>query len=201
MAGLIPKILNPKEEEKILDCCSAPGGKTTYMAELMNNKGYIEAWDIHSNRLKLVENTAKRLGINIIKTKVQDATIYNDKYFEKFDKILLDVPCMGLGVLKRKPDIKWKRKKEDTEEITSIQKNILQTCSKYVKKSGEIVYSTCSILKNENQDIIEEFLKNNKNFHLKKLNCKKINILEENYINLYQNKNNDGFFICKLIKE
>ena len=80
-------------------------------------------------------------------------------------------------------------------------KNILQTCSKYVKKSGEIVYSTCSILKNENQDIIEEFLKNNKNFHLKKLNCKKINILEENYINLYQNKNNDGFFICKLIKE
>ena len=201
MAGLIPKILDPKEEEKILDCCSAPGGKTTYMAELMNNKGYIEAWDIHSNRLKLVENTAKRLGINIIKTKVQDATIYNDKYFEKFDKILLDVPCMGLGVLKRKPDIKWKRKKEDTEEITSIQKNILQTCSKYVKKSGEIVYSTCSILKNENQDIIEEFLKNNKNFHLKKLNCKKINILEENYINLYQNKNNDGFFICKLIKE
>lgn len=201
MAGLIAQILEPKENEKILDCCSAPGGKTTYIAELMNNKGYIEAWDIHDHRLKLVENTSKRLGINIIKTKLQDATIYNDEYFEKFDKLLLDVPCLGLGVLKRKPDIKWKRKKEDIEEITLIQKNILQTCSNYVKKGGEIIYSTCSILKNENQDIIQEFLNNNLNFQLKKINCHELNLIDQNYISLQQNKNNDGFFICKLLKK
>ena len=201
MAGLIAQILEPKENEKILDCCSAPGGKTTYIAELMNNKGYIEAWDIHDHRLKLVENTSKRLGINIIKTKLQDATVYNDEYFEKFDKLLLDVPCLGLGVLKRKPDIKWKRKKEDIEKITLIQKNILQTCSNYVKKGGEIIYSTCSILRNENQDIIEEFLNNNFNFQLKKINCHELNLINQNYIILQQNKNNDGFFICKLLKK
>ena len=201
MAGLIAQILEPKENEKILDCCSAPGGKTTYIAELMNNKGYIEAWDIHDHRLKLVENTSKRLGINIIKTKLQDATVYNDEYFGKFDKLLLDVPCLGLGVLKRKPDIKWKRKKEDIEKITLIQKNILQTCSNYVKKGGEIIYSTCSILRNENQDIIQGFLNNNSNFQLKKINCHELNLIDQNYISLQQNKNNDGFFICKLLKK
>ena len=84
----------------------------------MENQAEIEAWDIHSHRTKLVEEASKRLGINIIKTKVKDATIYNQEYNEKFDKILLDVPCLGIGVLKRKPDIKWQRKKEDIEEIS-----------------------------------------------------------------------------------
>ena len=111
-AGLTAKILNPKPNEVVLDTCSAPGGKTTYMAELMKNKGTIEAWDIHQHRTKLVEQNAKRLGINIIKTQVKDASIYDENLNEKFDKILLDVPCLGMGVLKRKPDIKWKRKKE-----------------------------------------------------------------------------------------
>ena len=151
-AGLIPIILNPKQNEIILDACSAPGGKTTYMAEIMHNKGKIEAWDIYEHRLKLVKQNAKRLGINIIETKVNDATKYNEKYKEKFDKILLDVPCLGIGVLKRKPDIKWKRKKEDIKEIQKIQFEILNNCSKYLKKGGEIVYSTCSILKQENED-------------------------------------------------
>ena len=127
-AGLIPLILNPKEGEKILDACSSPGGKTTYMAEIMNNKGNIEAWDIHEHRVKLVQETSKRLGINIINAKVNDATIYKEEYKEYFDKILLDVPCLGMGVLKRKPDIKWQRKKPDIEEITKIQMKILETC-------------------------------------------------------------------------
>ena len=121
-AGLIAKIVNPKPNEVILDACSSPGGKTTYIAELMENKGEIIAWDLHPHRVKLVEENAKRLGINIIKTKCQDATIYKEEYKEKFDKILLDVPCLGIGVLKRKPDIKWKRKPEDIEEIVQIQK-------------------------------------------------------------------------------
>ena len=128
-AGLIPIILNPNKTDVILDACSSPGGKTTYLAELMENQGKIEAWDIHEHRTKLVENAAKRLGITNIETKVNDATIYNEKYKEKFDKILLDVPCLGIGVLRRKPDIKWQKSKEDIEEITKTQKQILENCS------------------------------------------------------------------------
>ncbi len=188
VAGWIPEILNPQPNEKILDACSSPGGKTTYMAELMKNQGEIRAWDLHEHRVKLVEKAANRLGISMIKTEIKDAMIYEEKYAEYFDKILLDVPCLGIGVLKRKPDIKWKRKKEDIEEITKIQKKILENCSKYVKKGGELVYSTCSILKKENEDIIYKFIKNNTNFEIIKL------------VQVYQNEKNDGFFIAKMRK-
>lgn len=204
-AGLIVDVLAPKEDECILDACSSPGGKTTYIAEKMKNKGKIEAWDIHEHRVKLVQNAAKRLGINIIQAKTQDATEFNQDLVGKFDKILLDVPCLGLGVIKRKPDIKWKRKKEDIEEIAKIQKAILDNCSKYLKKNGELVYSTCSILKEENEDIIERFLKENLDFKICKENEKNYeNIVifgeKDKYINIYPSNENDGFFICKLRK-
>ncbi len=204
-AGLIVDVLAPREDEYILDACSSPGGKTTYIAEKMKNNGKIEAWDIHEHRVKLVQNVAKRLGINIIQAKTQDATEFNQDLVGKFDKILLDVPCLGLGVIKRKPDIKWKRKKEDIEEITKIQKAILDNCSKYLKKNGELVYSTCSILKEENEDIIEGFLKENSQFEFCKENEKNYeNIVifgeKDKYINIYPSNENDGFFICKLRK-
>lgn len=205
-AGLTAIVLNPQSGENILDACSAPGGKTTYMAELMKNKGKIEAWDIHEHRTKLVEQNAKRLGINIIETKVNDAIIFNENYKEKFDKILLDVPCLGIGVIKRKPDIKWQRKPEDVIEITKIQEKILENCSKYLKNNGEIVYSTCSILKEENEDVINKFLQKNKEFTIQKFYEKEKEIINENidksgFINISTNKNNDGFFICKLHKK
>lgn len=204
-AGLIVDVLAPKEGECILDACSSPGGKTTYIAEKMKNKGKIEAWDIHEHRVKLVQNAAKRLGINIIQAKTKDATEFNQDLVGKFDKILLDVPCLGLGVIKRKPDIKWKRKKEDIEEITKIQKAILNNCSKYLKKNGELVYSTCSILKEENEDIVDGFLKENSRFEFCKENEKNYgNIVifgeKDKYINIYPSNENDGFFICKLRK-
>ena len=192
-AGLAAKTLNPKPGENILDCCSAPGGKTTYLAEMMNNKGNIEAWDIHEHRVELVKQASRRLGINIINTKIKDATIYDKNYNEKFDKILLDVPCLGIGVIKRKPDIKWQRKPEDVEEICKVQLQILETCSKYLKKGGSLVYSTCSIFKEENQIIIEDFLEKNKNFEFYDEKNK--------YININTSKNYDGFFICKLTKK
>ena len=202
-AGLIAKIVNPKPNEVILDACSSPGGKTTYMAELMEDKGKILAWDLHPHRVKLVEENAKRLGIHIIKTECQDAMIFREEYKEKFDKILLDVPCLGIGVLKRKPDIKWKRKPEDIEEITQIQQNILETCSKYLKPEGEMVYSTCSIFREENDKIIEKFLENNQNFAYLEIKMSKIENKIENMhkIKLYQNNETDGFFICKLQKK
>ena len=200
MAGLISLVLNPKENEKILDCCSAPGGKATYIAELIKNRGEIEAWDIHEHRINLVEQNAKRLGVTCISTNIQDASKLNEEKIEKFDKILLDVPCLGIGVLKRKPDIKWKRKKEDVEEITKLQYEILEICSKYLKKGGELVYSTCSILKEENEEVVNKFLSENKGFELEKIKLNFCKNMENNkFIKLYQNEKNDGFFICKLI--
>ena len=199
-AGLIAKIVDQKPNEMVLDACSSPGGKTTYMAELMGNKGKIVAWDLHPHRVKLVEENAKRLGITIIETKCENASIYKEEYKEKFDKILLDVPCLGIGVLKRKPDIKWKRKPEDMEEITEIQQKILETCSKYLKPQGELVYATCSIFSEENDKIIEKFLKNHKDFEYAIINIQNPMIPTQNLqkIQLYQGKENDGFFMCKL---
>lgn len=188
VAGYIPRLLNPQPNEKILDACSSPGGKTSYMAELMKNQGEIKAWDLHEHRVKLVNRVAQRLAIDIIQTEVQDATVYEKKYEQYFDKILLDVPCLGIGVLKRKPDIKWKRKREDIKEMTEIQQKILENCSKYLKEGGELVYSTCSILKGENEEIIDKFIKNNSNFKIEKS------------LQIYQNKETDGFFISKIKK-
>ena len=203
MAGLISIVLEPQKGQNILDCCSAPGGKTTYIAELIENEGNIEAWDIHEHRVRLVQENAKRLGVTCISTKVQDSTIYSEENKDKYDKILLDVPCLGLGVLKRKPDIKWTRNKEDIEEISKLQMQILDTCSKYLKKGGELVYSTCSILKSENEEIIENFVQKNYDFEIINLNenFKKYNeekYKKSKYIKLFQNSENDGFFIAKL---
>lgn len=206
VAGGIALLLNPKPNQKVLDACSSPGGKTTYMAELMQNQGEILAWDLHEHRVKLVQQVANRLGITIIQTEEKDATKLDKKYIETFDKILLDVPCLGIGVIRRKPDIKWKRKQEDIEEITSIQMGILENCSKYLKKGGELVYSTCSILREENQDIIEKFLTKNTNFRLEKIANEKVGFLtnfveNEKYIQVYPNEKSDGFFMCKLYKD
>jgi 16S rRNA (cytosine967-C5)-methyltransferase len=206
-AGLTALILNPKKGEKILDACSSPGGKTTYLAEIVENNAQIEAWEIHEHRTRLVEQTAKRLGDSVIKVKVQDATKYNEAYFEKFDKILLDVPCLGLGVLKRKPDIKWQRKLEDMTEITRVQYEILKNCSNYLKPGGEIVYSTCSILKEENQNIVMKFLEENLSFQLEKILLPKNRNhyfekfkIDKDFLQVYQNEKTDGFFICKMRK-
>lgn len=186
-AGLTALLLEPQKGEKVLDACSAPGGKTTYIAELMENNGTIDAWDIYEHRLKLIEDNCKRLGVNIVKTKLQDASKKTQKQ-EQYDKILLDVPCLGIGVIKRKPDIKWQRQPEDIENITKTQYEILQNCSQYLKIGGQLIYSTCSIVKKENERIIEKFINENKNFEVKFI--KKIT----------PNEFQDGFFICKLVK-
>lgn len=179
--------LNPLPGENVLDACSAPGGKTTYLAGLMNNKGEIDAWDIHEHRVKLVQDTAKKLGIKIINAICKDATKANPALNKKYDKILLDVPCTGIGVIRKKPDIKWSRCSDDIEELSTIQEKILNNCAEYLKNGGKMVYSTCTIFKRENQMQIEKFLKTHDDFKL----------LEE--INLYPNVNNtDGFYIAVL---
>ena len=207
-------MLEPKQNETILDACSSPGGKTTYIGEIVENNANILAWDIHKHRVLLVDKAAKRLGIDKIKAEVKDASKYEDKYKEKFDKILLDVPCLGLGVLKRKPDIKWQKKKEDIVEISKIQWEILNTCSKYLKEGGNLVYSTCSILKEENENMIYKFLEKHPEFEIQKIILSNNNKIEKDnrnyfekflekdgFLQVYQNEETDGFFICKLKKK
>ncbi len=179
--------LMPKQGDIVLDACSSPGGKTTYLAELMNNKGKIDAWDIHEHRVKLVENLAQKLGINIINAKLNDATTYNPELNEHYDKILLDVPCTGIGVIRKKPDIKWTRTIEDKEELMITQEKILNANSNYLKHGGRLVYSTCTIFADENHNQIEKFLSSHNDYKM----------VEE--IKLFPHINDtDGFYIAVL---
>lgn len=187
---LVSEVLAPKKGQKVLDVCAAPGGKTTHMAELMDNKGKIIARDVNGKKLNLIKENINRLGYNNIVLEKFDGTKLDKDNIESFDKILLDAPCLGLGIIGRKPEIKYNKKKSDFKSINTLQNKLLKNSSKLLKKGGELVYSTCSIGKKENDKIINEFLSNNKNFELKSI--KKL---------LPGQKNTDGFFIAKLIKK
>lgn len=155
-------VLNPTENSRVLDMCSAPGGKSFGMALLMENKGEIVSCDLYPKRVELIEKSAKRLGLSIIKPTLHDATVYN-KELGEFDFVLCDVPCSGLGVIGRKPDIKYKDFSE-FDSLCEIQSKILQNAVKYLKKDGKILYSTCTLRKRENDDIVDSFLKENSEF-------------------------------------
>ena len=194
-ASMMPaKVLNPKEGETVIDVCAAPGGKTTHMAQLMNNKGKIFAFDIYLHKLKLIEDNASRLLVSIISPVVQDASEINEKYIGIADKVLVDAPCSGLGILRRKPEIKYARSPEDLASLAALQQKILETSAKYVRPGGELVYSTCTINPGENEKVIEKFLENNKDFELIDLNFE-----NSPYIKLFPHiHNTDGFFIAKI---
>ena len=181
--------LDPRENEIVLDACSSPGGKTTYIAQLMNNTGRIDAWDIHEHRVELVKKLAQKLGVTNINATVTDATNYNTLLRDKYDRVLLDVPCSGLGVIRKKPDIKWTRNEEDLKELVEIQRKILECGAEYLKTGGILVYSTCTVLKDENERQIEKFLKKHPEFKL------------EEEIKLFPHKSHtDGFYIAKMKK-
>ena len=159
---LCVKALDPKEGERVLDICSAPGGKAFTAAEYMNNKGLITACDIYEHRLKLINDSAKRLGIDIIDTMQNDASVFNEK-LPKYDKILCDVPCSGLGIIRRKPEIRFK-KAQEVDKLPKIQYSIMKTASLYLKKGGVMVYSTCSLNVDENENILKKFLSEHPDF-------------------------------------
>lgn len=155
----------PKENEKILDTCAAPGGKTTHMAEKMNNQGEIFALDIHKHKIKLIQENAKRLHITNIHTRQMDAREVGQQFEkESFDRILVDAPCSGLGVLKGKPEIKYSKTEEDIKRLAKIQINILQSAAQLVKPGGILVYSTCTVDKEENEGVAKKFLQLNPDF-------------------------------------
>ena len=204
---LASRVLDPQEGELVIDVCSAPGGKTTHMAQLMNNKGTIIARDVHPHKLKLIENTAARLGIDIIKTEIFDACQLDENLIGKADRVLVDAPCSGLGIIRRKPDIKYSKNLSEIDEIVNLQRKILSNAAQYIKVGGCLVYSTCTISPEENFENVSAFLEENNQFKLigfEELLPEnlKINSSSEGYIQLYPNTNQtDGFFISKMIRE
>lgn len=172
---------------KILDLCSAPGGKTAYMGQLLENSGEIVSCDIHEHKLSLIKNNLERLGVTNARVVLNDATVFNKEFENEFDRVLADVPCSGLGVLRRKPDIKWTKTESDTKELAEIQRKIFENAALYVKKGGMLMYSTCTVNRIENEDRVEEFLSPHPDFIL----------LEERQL-LPDKDDTDGFFYAVL---
>lgn len=187
---LIAEKLDPKHGETIMDVCAAPGGKTTAIAERMNNTGQIIASDIYRRKLDLIDKEAKRLGITNIQTRSWDATRVDSSMLQKADRVLVDVPCSGLGVIRRKPEIKYKEFTEDMELLPKKQLAILSASSSYVKPGGTLLYSTCTINPKENEKVTEKFLKKNPSFKSMDRTV------------LFPNVDGtDGFYICVMRKE
>ena len=156
--------MNVKRGQQILDCCAAPGGKSCYMAEMMNGTGRVQAWDIHEHRTELIQAQARRLGLENIRPMVRDATKLREEMSGSMDSVLLDAPCTGLGFMAQKPDLKLRVTEESCRELTELQAKLLDTVSAYVKPGGTLVYSTCSILKDENERQAEAFLQRHPEF-------------------------------------
>lgn len=160
----VSRVVSPREGEVVLDCCAAPGGKTTHMAQLMQDKGRIIAVDIHPDRLKLVKKNAQRLGIGNVETKQGDATKLDCLLAEQVDKILVDAPCSGLGVLARRPDARWRKSLTGIEELSILQSSLLNSAAPLVKRGGVLVYSVCTITHQEGKEVVEGFLHNHSEF-------------------------------------
>lgn len=203
---LVAHVVDPKPGEAVLDMCSAPGGKTTHMAELMGNEGMIVARDIHQHKLTLVEESCNRLGVNIVKTELYNATHLDRNSLERFDRVLLDAPCSGLGVIRRKPDLRWKKEPDNFRELAKLQKEMLELASKYVKPGGTLIYSTCTINKTENIMVVRDFLSGHQQFQLEDISGLIPESLisekaHEGYLELFPNTHGtDGFFIARIGK-
>ncbi|MBQ6625110.1 MAG: 16S rRNA (cytosine(967)-C(5))-methyltransferase RsmB [Clostridia bacterium] len=189
-------LVDAKENEKVLDVCAAPGGKSFTISQYMNNKGQLVSCDIYEHRLKLIENGASRLGISIIQTKANDASKEND-LFGEFDRVLCDVPCSGLGIIRRKPEIRYKLK-EDIDKLSDLQYHIMCISSKYVKLGGMLIYSTCTLNYDENERNCERFLKEHEEFKAVEINkFSEFGIVKGNTINILPGKcDTDGFFVA-----
>lgn len=166
--GFPPILLDPKPGMRVLDFCAAPGGKSAHLAELMQNEGEIIALDQFESRLSILTKNLERMHVKNVKPIVADSRQFEDE--QKFDRILVDVPCSGLGTLRKKPDIKWKRDIGDIRKLNMTQSELLQNAAKQLKVGGFIVYSTCTIEPEENFEIVSAFLQKNPDFELVKAN-------------------------------
>lgn len=203
---LISYILSPMPGQRVLDACAAPGGKTTHLAQLMQNSGEIYALDINASRLTLLDESCKRLGIINVKAFNQDASLPLG-FAKKFHRILVDVPCSGMGVLRRNPDSKWSKREADIINLKGIQLSILNNLADYLEEDGAMVFSTCTITHEENEEVVDSFLLSHPEFDLDSVS----DILPASCFNLVDNKGffrsdpylnkMDGFFAARLRKK
>ncbi len=200
-AGLAATLLNVRPGERVIDLCSAPGGKTTFFGETMKNEGTIIAVDKYQTRLNLVKATCERLGITNVHCVAEDATEFQT---EPADKILIDAPCSGLGVLSKKPDIKIKREMRDINEVVKIQLHLLNNAASILKQGGAIVYSTCTIEPEENFGVVRQFLQTHPEFsvdHASQYITEQL-ISADGFVETYPHRNGiDGSFAIRLVKD
>lgn len=205
---LVAPLLAPKASDYILDACAAPGGKTTHIASFLdkNQGGQVLALDIHAHKIQLIQQNAQRLGVDtVVQTKQLDARKVKEVFApETFDRILVDAPCSGLGLMRRKPDIKYQKKPADFKQLPKIQMEILESAASVLKSNGQLVYSTCTIVPEENQNIIKQFLSKHTDFELVPLSVSNYlsQSLDSGMLTIYPHQyHTDGFFISCLRKK
>lgn len=194
--GMVCHLVDPKPGEKIVDLCSAPGSKATYMAELMKNEGMILAVETSNERLRLVVDNALRLGIKIITPVVADGRYYS---IEGVDKVLVDAPCTNAGVIAKRPEVKDRVNKKVVTRLAKLQFDLLNNAATMLRKGGSLIYSTCSILPDENEDVIALFIRENPNFVVEP--AKKFTPLANEFLKILPcDFNTDGIFAARLKK-
>jgi 16S rRNA (cytosine967-C5)-methyltransferase len=202
---LVAEAVGPQPGMRVLDCCAAPGGKTTHLAEIMQDTGIVVACDVHEHKLSLILEQANRLQLNSIQPVFSDAVDLSKQYAaESFDCILLDAPCSGLGVIRRKPDLKWSKQEPEIAVICTIQRKLLNAVHSLLKPGGILVYSTCTIEYSENQGMIFEFLEQQPQFTLDAFPNSMINAISSKagMLQILPHQfNSDGFFIARMLKK
>ncbi|HWR55783.1 MAG TPA: 16S rRNA (cytosine(967)-C(5))-methyltransferase RsmB [Negativicutes bacterium] len=196
---LVAHVLDPQPGEFIIDACGAPGGKTTHFAQKMHNEGRIFSLDIHAHKLRLITENCRRLGIDIVETEAMDARRMHEHMRGQADRVLVDAPCSGLGVLRRKPDARWRKTPEMLRDLPKLQQEILASAAQCVKPGGILVYSTCTIEAEENEAVIRCFLQANPAFSLEPTGKFLPVARQEEMVRLFPQRDGiDGFFIARM---
>ena len=197
---LVAHVLAPEPGMTVIDACAAPGGKTTHIAQRMENRGRILAFDIYEEKIRRIERNAQRLGISIIEGEVRDARTIGAAYAGQADRVLVDAPCSGLGVLRRKPDARWKKSAGDRKTLPPLQRAILASAAETVKKGGILVYSTCTMEECENTDVVHTFLETHTDFALEETGSfLPEEKSTEHMVQIMPETNGpDGFFIARM---
>ncbi|MGL4774154.1 MAG: 16S rRNA (cytosine(967)-C(5))-methyltransferase RsmB, partial [Clostridium sp.] len=202
-AMLVAPLLDIEEGDTVLDLCSAPGGKATHAAELLKNTGKVIALDIHEHKLALIKENCERLGITNVECDTMDATKLNASLVASANKIILDVPCSGIGIIRRKPEIKWTKKRADLRNIVEVQREIMENAWEYLRDGGTMIYSTCTLNKEENEDNIAWFSNKHRDCKVEKIfigNNDNLIYGEDGTLTVLPNEYMDGFYIAKLKK-
>ena len=194
------KALDPKSGDRVIDVCACPGGKSFAAASLMGGKGEIFAFDLHESKLSLISEGAARLGFSNIKIAQRDAIAPDESLFATADKVICDAPCSGLGVLSKKPDLRYKEE-ESIRDLPALQLKILTESAKYLKRGGKLIYSTCTLNPSENEDVVSEFLRENSDFKAVDFEVGSLSSKDGMLTLIPHIHKTDGFFMAKLKKE